>query len=123
MYIYTQTFPPIIPCSADTVHVKKNATICKICATLLIRNCATLLWFVGGAPGYGIAAIFAKHATIRRTCCIFMERHNSWILVLYKTAHCDATIKVLRFWREKSGTHAAMYSSAAVARTCMLHSF
>ena len=31
------------------------------------------------------------------------------IVVLYKTADCGVAIKVQRFWREKSGAHAAMF--------------
>ena len=49
------------------------------------------------------------------------RRHNPAKGALYKTAYCGAAIKVLRFWWEKSGTHAAMFSSAAA--TSLLHSF
>ena len=47
-----------------TVHVKKNATICKICAPLFTRNRATHLWLVQETSGYGMAALFAKRAVI-----------------------------------------------------------
>ena len=41
--------------------------------------------------------------------------------MLYKTAHCVAAIKVQRTRWEKSGAHAAVFSSGAVAR--LLDSF
>ena len=64
----------------------------------LIRNRATLLWFVREASGNGIAAlfakcavIFAKHAAIRRTHRIFMAK--------------GATIQELRcFTRQRTAT-------------------
>ena len=45
------------------------------------------------------------------------RRRNPWIA---RIAALGAAIKVWHFWWEKSGTHAAMFSSAAAAR--LLHS-
>ena len=93
MYVYIHTC---------TIHVKKNATICKFVHHFLIRNCAALLWFVREAPGFGIAAFFfAKRATFSR-----QRHHSPRIAALYKTVHCGTAIKVGRFWWGKSGTHA-----------------
>ena len=50
-------------CWRLTVCVKKNAIICKICAPLLIRKRATLLWFASG--------FFAGSAGIRN-CSAFL---------------------------------------------------
>ena len=88
-----------------------------------IGNHTVLLWFVREAPGYGIAALFSKRAAVRRMCRIFTAKGTAFLglCVLYKTAHCGAAIKVQHFWLEKSGAHAAMFSSAAAAR--LLHSF
>ena len=46
----------------------------KFVHRFLIRNRVVLLWFVQEAPGYRIAALFAKRATIRRRCRIFMVK-------------------------------------------------
>ena len=46
----------------------------KFVHSFLIRNHATLLWFVREVPGYGIAALFAKRAAIWRTRIIFMAK-------------------------------------------------
>ena len=111
----------------NTIYVKKNATICKNFCVALIRNRATLLWFVREAPGYRIALPNTHDfCQIRRNLANEPHFHgkrcrNPWIAALYKTAHCDAAIKVRRFWWEKSSAHAAMFSSAATAR--LLHSF
>ena len=84
-----------------------------------IRNCAALLLLVREALGYGVVALFVVRAEIFCQPC-----HNSANAVhsqkLYKTEHCGAAIKVRHFWWEKSVAHAAMFSSAAVAR--LLHS-
>ena len=95
------------------VCVKKNATICKICALLFDKkSCHTFmvcLWIFAGSAGIQIVALFAKGAAL--------SRHK----VLYKTAHCGTAINMWRCWWEKSGEHAVMFSSAAAAR--LLHSF
>ena len=63
------------------------------------------------------AAIFARHTTICRTCRVFTgKRHRNPRIALYKTAHCGTAIKVRHFWWEKSGAHAAVFSSAAATR-------
>ena len=58
-----------------TVHVKKNATICKVCALLFEKKRATLLRFSFGfvreTLENGIPALFAKRTAIRRMCRIF----------------------------------------------------
>ena len=113
---------------------KRTQQFVKFVCCFLIRNCAALLWFVRKVPGYGIEAVFAKHATIFAKRTAFSQqkasqsgkrRHNPWNAALYKTVHCDAAInlndKVRCFWWEKSGAHTAMFSSAAAA--CLLHSF
>ena len=95
------------------VYVKKNATIYKICAPLFDKKSHHTFMVCVGSAGYGIVAlfaeratIFAKHAVIRRTHCIFTAKgaaiqqkvpHNPWIAALYETAHCGVTIKVRCF--------------------------
>ena len=60
---------------------KRMQQFVKSVHRFLIRNHATLLWFVREAPGYGIAALFAKCtvifsecAVIRQTQCIFTAK-------------------------------------------------
>ena len=79
------------------------------------------------APFAEHAAIFAKRvAFLRQKAPQFVDCAR--IVALHKTAHCGVAIKVRRFchqsaalWWEKSGTNAAMFSSAAATR--LLHSF
>ena len=84
----------------------------------LITNRATLLWFASGfvreAPGHGLRRFlpnvpqFGEHAAFSRQKAP-------------QSLDCGAAIQVRHFWWEKSGAHAAMFSSAAAAR--LLHSF
>ena len=66
-------------------------------------------------PGYGIAVFFAKRTVIRRICHIFTAK-GATIQALQDGAHCGTAIKVQHLWWEKSGTNAAMFSSATVVR-------
>ena len=63
----------------------------------LIRNCATLLWFVQEALGYRIAAlfveravIFSKRAVIRRTLHTFMAKGAAILGLRRFTRRCTA---------------------------------
>ena len=60
---------------------KRMQQFAKFVRCFLIRNRTALLWFVRKAPGYRIAAFFAKRATIfakcaaiRRTCRTFTAK-------------------------------------------------
>ena len=90
----------------------------KFVRHFFISTHSILLWFASGfvqeAPRYKIVALFVKCTTIWRTCPIFTAK----VALLYKTMHCGTPIKVRC---EKSGTHGAAFSSAAVAH--LLHSF
>ena len=78
------------------------------------------LWICAGSARIEIAALFAKRGMILGKRAAFSQQ-KARIMALYKMAHCGAAIKVRHFWWEKSGTHAAIFSSAAAAR--LLHSF
>ena len=88
---------------SDLRHVwygsKRMQQIVKFVHHFLIRNYATLLWFVREAPGYGIAALFAKCAAIQQMWHIFTAKGGT----------------LWHFWWEKSSTHATMFSSAVAA--------
>ena len=61
-----------------TVCLKKIATICIICAPLFDKKtCHTLmvcLCICAGSAGYGIAALFAKHAAVQGLRCFTRRR-------------------------------------------------
>ena len=51
-----------------TVHIKKNATTCKTSAPLFDKKSCRTFMVCTGSTGYGIAALFAKHAAIFAKC-------------------------------------------------------
>ena len=111
-------------------YVKKNTTICKICAALFDNKlrrtfmvCAQSTGILNCGAFAARAAIFAKRTAFsRQKAPQSGKRYRSLcIAALYKTVHCGTAIKVRHFWWEKSDAHAAMFSSAAATR--LLHSF
>ena len=87
------------------VRVKKNAIICQMCAPFFDKISRHNFMVCAGS------------GEIRQMRRIFTAKGAAILQKVphYKTAHCGTAIKVRRFWWEKSGTHAAMFSSAAVA--------
>ena len=53
------------------------------------ENHAALLWFVREAQGYGIAALFAKRATIRQTRRVFMAKGAAILGLRCSTRRCS----------------------------------
>ena len=92
------------------VHVKKNATICKICAPLFDKKLHHTFMVCAGNTR------IRNCGTFYQTRRIFTAR----VAALYKTAHCGAAIKVRHFWWEKSSAHVTMLSNAAAARCWIL---
>ena len=54
---------------------KTTQQFVKFVRSFLIRNRAALLWFVREAPGYGIAALFAKRTAIFAKCAAIWRTH------------------------------------------------
>ena len=109
---------------------KRMQQFVKFVCRFLLTNRATLLWFASGfvreVSGYGLRHFLPNAPRFlpnRRNLAnvLHFSRQNARIEALYKTVHCDAAIKVRHFWWEKSGAHAAMFSSVDAAR--LLHSF
>ena len=141
--IFNSLMPPLVQqvCTTRsytyTVHVKKNASEDCFQPASAMAPTMGISWQKKLNPD-AIPTIFERleptGTTICKKCvplfdkksfrtfmvCAGRRRHNSWIAALYRTAHCGAAIKVRCFWWEKSGAHAAMFSSAAAAR--LLHS-
>ena len=108
--------------STDTVCVKNNATICKMCAPHFDKKtrCTLMifLWNCVGSTGMWNCSAFCQthHNLANAPHFHGKRRRNPCIAALYKTAHCGTAIKVRHTWWKKSNTHDAMFSSAAAAR-------
>ena len=80
----------------------------------LIRNRAALLWFVREAPGYGIAALFAKCAVIFGKRAAFSRQK----VPQSNLAHCGAAIKVRQNSAHWHGHQSAALLVGEKRRTC-----
>ena len=125
LYLHTYTSNKIAYANVcnSSIHTewyasKRMAQFVKLVRRFLIRN--TFIWFVQEARNCG--AFCQTRCNSANASHFHGKRHRNPAkgAAIYKTAHCGASIKVQRFWWEKSGAHAAMFSSAAAVR--LLHS-
>ena len=98
----------------------------KSCHTFMVCAGSTGIWNCSTFCQMCRNSVNTPHFHGKRRHNRGKRRHNPCLAALYKTVHCGAAIKVRHFWWEKSGTHAAMFSSAAATHvafflTCTVH--
>ena len=117
IYIYVQCMHHYIQCNGKkcrNVHICTYCTICKICAPLFYKkSCHT---FMVGAGNVGIRKLRRFLPNMPQFLPNAPQFGEHTAFSRQKAAHCDTAVKLRRTQWEKSGAHAAMFSSAAAAR-------